>query len=93
MKSHWFKEIFFKYGNGIHEDLWSTRITRLKLLKLYFPKIEIQKIHSKFLEKEKKIKNELIDIYSKLIDLQNEHYESIKHNLIIGKKFIKNEFK
>jgi len=92
MKSHWFKEIFFKYGNGIHEDVWSTRISKLKLLKLYFPKIEIQKIHFKFLEKEKNIQNEIIDIHSTLISLQNEYYESIKNNLIVGEKFINHEF-
>lgn len=91
MKSHWFKEVYYKYGNGIHEDVWSTRFSKLKLLNVFFPSSESQKLVVDFLSRLDELTLELISQQQSKSKLDVEYLESIKHYLIVGERGIKNE--
>ncbi|MCZ4269082.1 restriction endonuclease subunit S [Rhodobacteraceae bacterium G21628-S1] len=52
MKSETFQEEFYRFGHGIHADLWTTRFSELKAIKVALPEPEVQEKIVEFLDVE-----------------------------------------
>ncbi|WP_373215889.1 hypothetical protein [Ruminococcus sp. 5_1_39BFAA] len=74
-----FPEEFYKMGNGIVADLWTTRWDKMRHIKLPNPPIGEQKRISKYLDK----KCEEIEKLITLIDASIKEYKTVKNALIL----------
>ncbi len=67
-----FSQEFFKWGRGIHDDLWTTRSTEMGHIAVPLPPLEIQKRIADFLDEKTKVIDELVAKKKKLIELLRE---------------------
>lgn len=67
-----FSQEFFKWGRGIHDDLWTTRSTEMGHITVSLPPLETQKRIADFLDDQTRVVGELIAKKEKLIDLLRE---------------------
>lgn len=81
-KSHYFKEEYFRNGKGIHWDLWTTRWDQLKNINIPIPKIQEQKLISRYLDKKTEQIDKLIKITQKKIELLKEKQVSLINQFI-----------
>lgn len=73
-----FADEFYKWGNGIVDDLWSTKWQNMKNIKIPVPPIDEQKSIAEFLNKKCNIINSSINDEIMFIEKYNEY----KHSLI-----------
>ena len=52
LRSHAFQEEFYRWGNGIVADLWSTRYSAMKRIPLAVPPLEEQRAIADYLDRE-----------------------------------------
>jgi len=77
IKSHGFKEEFFKYGKGIVDDLWSTHFNEMKNILIPLPPLSEQKAIATFLDKATEKIDNLIQKEEELIKLLEEKKEAL----------------
>jgi type I restriction enzyme, S subunit len=71
-RSSLFSQEFFKWGRGIHDDLWTTRSTEMGHITVPLPPIETQKQIADFLDEKTRVIDALIEGKEKLIELLRE---------------------
>src|ERR1700730_8435215 len=52
LKSYAFQEEFYRFGHGIVADLWTTRFSEMKNIKVALPDLDTQKAIAAFLDRE-----------------------------------------
>lgn len=67
-----FSQEFFKWGRGIHDDLWTTRSTEMGHITVPLPPLETQKRIADFLDEKTRVIDALIEGKEKLIELLRE---------------------
>lgn len=67
-----FSQEFFRWGRGIHDDLWTTRSTEMGHIIVPLPLFETQKRIADFLDEKTKVIDEVIAKKQKLIELLRE---------------------
>jgi type I restriction enzyme S subunit len=90
-KSHFFKEEFFRNGQGIVWDLWSTKFSEMRKILIPVPSIEIQKQISDDVMKFTGLIEKIEKLENKKIKLLKELKESITNELISGNIFLKKD--
>jgi len=75
-KSTGFSDEFYKWGTGIVDDLWSTKWTEMKRIRIPVPPIKTQKRIATFLDKQIAIIDHQIEANKKAIDLLGEYRAS-----------------
>ena len=90
-KSHYFKEEFFRNGQGIVWDLWSTKFSEMRKILIPIPPIEIQKQISDHIIKVTGLIEEIEKLENKKIKLLKELKESMINELISGNIFLKQD--
>jgi type I restriction enzyme S subunit len=76
-KSFYFKEEFFRNGRGIHWDLWSTKYSILKYIRIPFPQFTIQKQISDYLDRKTQQIDDLVEKTERKIVLLKEQRSSL----------------
>jgi type I restriction enzyme S subunit len=71
-RSTLFSQEFYRWGRGIHDDMWTTRIMEMKRIQVLVPPIEIQKRIADYLDEKTNIIDELIAKKEKLIESQKD---------------------
>lgn len=61
LRSTAFQEEFYRWGHGIVADLWTTRYTDMKSIRVALPDLETQKTIAEFLDRETALIDQLID--------------------------------
>ncbi|NKI16891.1 restriction endonuclease subunit S [Spongiibacter sp. KMU-166] len=77
MRSQPFQEEFYRYGKGIVADLWSTKYSDMKNIRLALPSREEQKTIARFLDHETGKIDELIAKQERLIELLKEKRQAV----------------
>ncbi|HEL1565382.1 TPA: restriction endonuclease subunit S [Streptococcus suis] len=81
-----FAEEFYKWGNGIVADLWSTHWTAMKRIGIPVPPLKDQEEISYFLEKRTTQLDELIAIKQKQIENINKQRQTLIYDYVTGKR-------
>jgi len=84
LKSQAFQEEFYRFGHGIHADLWTTRFSEMKGIYVALPDFETQKAIANFLDRETVRIDQLIEKKKRLISLLNEKRSSVIDRNITG---------
>lgn len=82
-RSYPFQHEFYRYGKGIHADLWSTNHQEMKNIILSLPVYEEQQKIANFLNHETAKIDILIAKQKKLIELLNEKRQAFISNVVI----------
>ncbi|MAK44397.1 MAG: restriction endonuclease subunit S [Spongiibacter sp.] len=77
MRSQPFQEEFYRYGKGIVADLWSTKYSDMKNIRLALPSRDEQKTIARFLDHETAKIDELIAKQERLIELLKEKRQAV----------------
>ena len=77
LKSQNFIEEFYRYGRGIVADLWTTRYSEMKLMKLAIPPLDEQEAMVAYLDEQTAQIDSAIAREQKMIDLLNERKQII----------------
>lgn len=77
MKNYGFAEEFYRWGNGIVADLWSTRWDNMKRIYIPIPPIPEQQEIATFLDQKCKEVDELIDLQEKMIEELKAYKQSV----------------
>lgn len=77
MRSYPFQEEFYRWGQGIVADLWSTNYQRMKSIQLPVPDYETQKRIASHLDKETALIDDLIAKQQRLLELLEEKRRAI----------------
>ncbi len=77
LKSQNFIEEFYRYGRGIVADLWTTRYSEMKLMKLAIPPLDEQEAMVAYLDEQTGKIDAAIEREQKMIDLLNERKQII----------------
>ena len=77
MRSQPFQEEFYRFGKGIVADLWSTKYSDMKNIRLALPSREEQKTIARFLDHETARIDELIAKQERLIELLKEKRQAV----------------
>lgn len=72
LRSQAFQEEFYRWGNGIVADLWSTRFSSMKRIPLAVPPLEEQRLIADYLERETARIDTLIEEQQRLIKMLKE---------------------
>ena len=72
LRSPAFQEEFYRWGHGIVADLWTTRYSDMKSIRLYLPDIASQKRIADFLDTETTRIDELIERKQRLVEVVGE---------------------
>lgn len=72
LRSHAFQEEFYRWGNGIVADLWSTRYSAMKRIPLAVPPLEEQRAIADYLDRETARIDALIEEQQRLIEMLKE---------------------
>lgn len=67
-----FSQEFYKWGLGIHDDMWTTRILEMKRIQIPVPPLKTQQRIVNFLDEKTKIVDELVAEKEKLLELLRE---------------------
>ena len=86
LRSIVFQEEFYRWGNGIVADLWTTRYSNMKNIRLAIPSDEMQKTIANFLDRETARIDKLIEKKTKLISLLIEKRKSIISSTVNDQK-------
>lgn len=74
LRSPAFQEEFYRWGHGIVADLWTTRYSEMKNIRLFVPDLETQKAIAGFLDRETARIDQLIDKKQRLAALSSERF-------------------
>ena len=85
LKSHYFKEEFFRNGKGIHGDLWTTHWDQMKTILIPIPSASEQKQIASHLDNRTQQIDTLIAAETRRIALLTEHKESLVSSVVTGK--------
>ncbi len=77
LKSQNFIEEFYRYGRGIVADLWTTRYSEMKLMKLAIPPLDEQEAMVAYLDEQTGKIDAAIEREQKMIDLLEERKQII----------------
>ncbi len=72
-----FSQEFYRWGRGIHDDMWTTRILEMKRIQVPVPPLETQKKISNFLDERTEAIDELVAKKERMIELLREKRESL----------------
>lgn len=81
-----FQEEFFRYGTGIHDDLWSTRYDRMAQIRVPIPPLETQKRIADHLSRETLEVDAAINELTDLKDLLAKRREALITEVVTGRK-------
>ena len=81
-----FADEFYRWGNGIVDDLWTTKWLNMKNIKIPVPPLKEQETLSNFLNEKCKIIDSLIFEREKLLDKLQEYKQSLIFEYVSGKK-------
>lgn len=85
LRSQAFQEEFYRWGNGIVADLWSTRYSSMKRIPLPVPPLEEQRTIADYLDGETSRIDTLIEEQQRLIDMLRERREAtVRFVLLAG---------
>ena len=76
-KSECFADEFYKWGNGIVDDLWSTKWSAMKNIYIPNPKLEEQIVIAEYLDKKCGAIDEVIETEKSVIEKLKEYKQSI----------------
>lgn len=82
LKSHYFKEEFFRNGQGIHWDLWTTPWDQMKTILIPIPSISEQNFIAQYLDNKVEQLNALIAKVEEKIELLNEQRTSLINEFV-----------
>ncbi|MCD2114051.1 hypothetical protein LQ384_23325 [Rhodococcus rhodochrous] len=77
LRSRAFQEEFYRWGNGIVADLWSTRYSSMKRIALAVPPLEEQRVIADYLDRETVRIDTLIEEQQRLIELLYERRAAV----------------
>ncbi|MCF8467810.1 MAG: restriction endonuclease subunit S [Sneathiella sp.] len=83
LRSRAFQEEFYRWGHGIVADLWTTRYTDMKNIRLLLPDRALQKAIADFLDRETARIDQLIEKKQQLLALLREKREEVISNAVI----------
>jgi type I restriction enzyme S subunit len=78
-----FSQEFYRWGRGIHDDIWTTRTIEMKRIQVPVPPLETQQRIADFLDEKTKIIDELVAKKEKLIELLKEKRTAVINRAII----------
>lgn len=85
LRSQAFQEEFYRWGNGIVADLWSTRYSAMKRIPLALPQLKEQRAIADYLDRETSRIDTLIEEQQRLVEMLRERREvEIRHTLLAG---------
>jgi len=84
-KSYDFIEEFFRNGKGIVWDLWSTRYSEMKYIKVPLPPLSEQEQIVSYLDEKTGEIDKTIELENKKIELLKEYRQSLISNVVTGK--------
>lgn len=79
LRSPAFQEEFYRWGHGIVADLWTTRYSEMKNIRLAIPDIDTQKAIADFLDRETARIDQLIEKKQRLVGALNEKLDAVIH--------------
>lgn len=82
LKSNGFIEEFYRNGHGIVADLWTTRFSEMKAIKLGIPPLKEQTQIAQFLDQKTALINQAISQKEQLIDLLKERRQILIHQAV-----------
>lgn len=80
-----FSQEFYKWGRGIHNDMWTTRTIEMKKIMVPVPPLEQQKNIANFLDIEISNINKSIKLIKSQISKLKEYHSSIIYSAVTGK--------
>lgn len=86
LRSPAFQEEFYRWGHGIVADLWTTRYSDMKNIRLYLPDLATQKQIADFLDTETARIDALIEKKQRFMDLVVEREEASFLEAVTGRK-------
>jgi type I restriction enzyme S subunit len=84
LRSYAFGEEFYRWGHGIVADLWTTRWSDMKNVRLALPDHHTQKAIAAFLDRETARIDQLIDKKQRLVELLDDHNNTAISALLRG---------
>lgn len=81
-----FQEEFFRFGTGIHWDLWSTRFTSMRQIPVPLPPLTTQRAIAAYLDKETAELDEMIAEVRELEALLVERRAALIAEVVTGRK-------
>lgn len=82
LRSAAFQEEFYRWGHGIVADLWTTRYSDMKSIRLAVPDLETQRTIANFLDRETDRIDQLIEKKLQMVTLTNKKFDNQVHMLI-----------
>lgn len=77
LKSHYFIEEYYRNGRGIVADLWTTRYSEMKLIKLAIPPISEQQAIAAYLDKETGKLDAAVEKLERMVEVLKERKQLI----------------
>jgi len=77
-----FSQEFYRWGRGIHDDMWTTRILEMKRIQIPVPPLETQKSIASFLDERIKAIDDLVAKKEKTIELLREKRAALITNAV-----------
>lgn len=81
LRSAAFQEEFYRWGHGIVADLWTTRYSDMKNIRLYVPDLATQRQIADFLDRETARIDLLIEKKQRLVALLGDHWNRFTFDL------------
>jgi type I restriction enzyme S subunit len=79
-----FQEEFYRWGHGIVADLWTTRWSDMKNIRVRVPDLDTQKTIADFLDKETARIDQLIEKKQRLVELLGERVQGLLSEVVTG---------
>ncbi len=80
-----FSQEFYKWGRGIHNDMWTTRIMEMKRIHVPVPPFKIQKCIADFLDIETAKIDDAVMLIESQIEKLKEYRSSLIYSAVTGK--------
>lgn len=84
LRSPAFQEEFYRWGHGIVADLWTTRYSEMKNIRLRLPTLPTQRAIADFLDRETARIDMLIEKKQRLVELLGEKAKEERRALVFG---------
>lgn len=91
LKNYAFAEEFYRWGNGIVADLWSTKWEQMGKIEIPLPSIKIQQQIVEYLDKKCEEIDNLLNVKQEKIEKLKEYKKSLIYQYVTGKKEVENE--
>lgn len=91
LRSTAFQEEFYRWGHGIVADLWTTKYSDMKNIRIAIPDLKIQYEIANFLDRETARIDVLIKKKERLVELYQEYVTSLTVAAVTGKNDIKTD--